>query len=647
LEGITLYDTPFFWTSLALALALSLVSFIVSFIISEKYSWIVSFSAPFLLLINALSAGIVFYCTWNNQPFAVEWNWFPFGSSYITAGIYIDNVSALMLLVVTLISFLVNLYSVGYMAGDPDIKRYFAMLGFFTFSMLGVVVADNLLMTFIFWELVGFSSYMLIGHWNEKPEAADAAKRAFILNRIGDAGFLIGLMIIWSNTGNFNIAELRSVTSMEPWQTAASLGIFCGIIGKSAQFPLFAWLPDAMEGPTPVSALIHAATMVAAGVFLLARVHFLFTPTALDVVAATGCLTALMGSLAALAQYDLKRILAYSTISQLGLMITALGAAAPEAAMLHLFTHAFFKACLFLAAGSVIHTLHQAQHQSHTTFDVQDIRNLGGLRSKLPYTFLIFVLSGSALAGIPLFSGFLSKDAILTSLMIWTGDGFSWRWLIFASVIITAFLTVLYTFRMIWSVFAGPEKSTSHLSVAEAPAIMRAPMTILAAASVWLIVSWNPFDFSGWIYNGLFVGKPLHSNLISVFSTVWILLAVGVAYTLRQRTFHSPLLLNGFYLNRLYKEFVETPVLLVTQLTEQMDKKWIDGLLHFSAYMQLIAAHVTGWFDRAIIDGVVDDAASMAKGVGSFIRTFQSGKIQLYIFWAAFAIIIFIIWTLL
>lgn len=552
-----------------------------------------------------------------------------------------------MLMVVSSISFLVTSYSTGYMAGDPGIKRYFAMLGFFTFSMLGIVVADNLFMVFIFWELVGFSSYMLIGHWKEKPGVADAAKRAFIINRVGDAGFLIGLMILWTNTGTFSVVEISSYTGILSWQTASSLCIFCGVIGKSAQFPLFTWLPDAMAGPTPVSALIHAATMVAAGVFLLARIHFLFTDDALDIVAITGCLTALMGAFAALVQHDIKKILAYSTISQLGFMVMAMGAGAPEAAMLHLFTHAFFKACLFLAAGSVIHALHQAQYQSHNGFDVQDIRNLGGLQKKLPFTFVIFVLSGSALAGMPFFAGFLSKDAILTSLMVWKGSAFTWRWLIFFSGFIISFVTVLYTFRMIWTVFKGEEKLTRQLHILEPPVAMHAPMAVLAAASLWILVSWNPFDFSGWVYNALHTGKYFHFNLITIVSAAWVLIALATAYIIRGKSFQASVLFQGFYINKIVNKLFESPALRVAELTAHTDKKWIDGLLHTSAYFQLIAAHVTGWFDHAIIDGVVNTTAGLARQMGSFTRSFQSGKIQLYVFWAVFAIIIFIIWTLL
>ena len=534
------------------------------------------------------------------------------------------------------------------MAGDPDLRRYFGMLGFFTFSMLGIVVADNLLLIFVFWELVGFSSYMLIGHWREKPAAADAAKRAFLFNRTGDIGFLIGLMVLWRYTGTFDLHVLGISSETLPWQTAASLCIFCGVIGKSAQFPLFAWLPDAMEGPTPVSALIHAATMVAAGVFLLARVYFLFTPIALDVVALTGFITALLGALAALAQNDIKKILAYSTISQLGFMVLAVGAGAPTAAILHLVTHAFFKACLFLSAGAIIHALHQSQNESHISFDVQDIRNLGGLRKKLPFTFVVFLMSGSALAGIPFFSGFLSKDAILIALQSWKGTGFNWRWFIFIGAFAIAFLTVAYVFRMIWALFFGNEKATAQLSVSEPPLAMRAPMAILALASLWLLVSQNPFDHNGWIYGAVQItGDAPSHGFISIFSAIWVLLALGTAYSFRGLVVRSSTMYEAFYVNKFYKVAIEEPIFQLSQLTTVVDKKWIDGCLHTAAYLQLIVAHVTGWIDRTIIDGSVDGTAGLAKGIGSFTRSFQGGKIQLYVFWAIFAVIIFIIWTML
>lgn len=641
------YHSSFFETCLLLTVLLPLVSFIVSGRISEKYSWTVTFVAPLFLLVSALSAGYVFYTIWGDQPYVVQWSWFTIGDTNLSAGIYLNNISALMVLIVTLISFLVHVYSTGYMAGDEGIIRYFSMLGFFTFAMLGIVLADSLLLVFVFWEMVGFASYILIGHWKDKPEAAAAASKAFLFNRIGDAGFLIGLMLIWTNTGTFDLAELAKVQDIYSWQTTASLCLFCGVMGKSAQFPLLTWLPDAMEGPTPVSALIHAATMVAAGVFLLARVDFLFTPTALDVIAIVGIITACMAALSALVQSDIKKILAYSTISQLGLMITAIGAGSSAAAMLHLFTHAFFKAGLFLCAGIVIHVLHQAQQQAHTHFNVQDIRNLGGLRKKLPFTFVAFILSGSALAGLPFFSGFLSKDAILTAIAGWKGSDFSWRWIVFIAAFIVSFITVIYTFRMIWTVFMGEEKSTASLPVVEPPLVMRGPVALLAIASVWLIVSVNPFHYHGWIFNILHSGKHFDLGIISFISALWITLAVATSYFIfRKKTISSELLLNNFYLDKLYTSAIGKPSLRLASMVSFVDRKCIDGFIHVSAYAQVTTAHFIGWFDRAIVDGTVNGIASLSRVAGNMTRSFQGGKIQLYILWAILAIIIFLIWTL-
>jgi len=623
------------------------VSFLISFIISEKYSWILSFIAPFLSLLSAFGAVVVLIETWNEQPIAMHWNWFSVAGIQFTAGILIDNLSALMLMIVTLISFLVHVYSTGYMAGDSNIRTYFGMLGFFTFAMLGIVVAGNLLLIFIFWELVGFSSYMLIGHWQYKPEAADAAKRAFIFNRIGDTGFLISLMVLWTTCGTFDLNALASQPLSQTWSSVAALGIFCGVAGKSAQFPLFSWLPKAMEGPTPVSALIHAATMVAAGVFLLARVFFLLTPVVLDIIIIAGSITALAGALAALAQVDIKRILAFSTISQLGLMVMAIGAGSPSAAILHLFAHAFFKACLFLSAGAVIHTLHQAQHQSHMDFDVQDIRNLGGLRKKLPFTFFMFVISGAALAGLPLFTGFASKEAILDVIILWKGPVMTWRWLILVSAFGVTFLTAVYTFRMIWGIFYGKENATAGLTVSEAPPVMRAPMFLLAVACIWIGISINPLDYNGWIYNGLHPGKDFHFNFLAPLSAGWVALALWIAYWSKERSFSSSLLLNAFHTDRLINAIIERPAFQLAGISSRFDKKWIDGVLHTAAYLQLIVAHVTGWVDRGLVDGSVNAIAWMTKELGSFTRSFQGGKIQLYIFWTVFTIIIFIIWTLL
>ncbi len=634
--------SSFFEICLLLSVALPLASFIISFVISEKYSWVVSITAPLLLLVSALASSVVFFSLNDDQPFGIAWNWFIISDHQLTAGLLVNNLSVTMLLIVTFISFLVHFYSIGYMAGDANIRKYFAMLGLFTFAMLVIVLADNLLLLFVGWELVGFSSYMLIGHWNEKPAAARAAKKAFILNRIGDAGFLIGLMLLWTHQGSFVITQITTIDSIATWQTAASLCIFCGVAGKSAQFPLLNWLPDAMEGPTPVSALIHAATMVAAGVYLVIRTFPLFTPVALDVVAVIGIVTALIGAFAALGQYDIKKILAYSTISQLGLMVAALGAGAPDAAFLHLFTHAFFKACLFLAAGAIIHALHHAQLQAHAHFDVQDLRNLGGLRKKLPVVFIVFVLSGSSLAGLPFFSGFLSKDAILTALISWAGSDVSWQWFVVVGAFAVTFLTILYTFRMIWHIFFGSENKTSGLSISGPPAVMQAPLYTLALASLWIIVSWNPFVHTRWLNPAM-----EHNWSVTLFSMVWVFIALVTAYLSRQKSFYADALVNALYIDRLSYWVIKNIGLKLPSFTLILDKKWIDGFIHATAYVQVLIAHVTGWIDRAFVDGTVNGMASFVKGVGSVTRTFQNGKIQLYIFWSIFTIIIFLIWTLL
>jgi NADH-quinone oxidoreductase subunit L len=622
-----------------LVLLLPLGSFILSLLTSERYSWIVSLQTSVLLLISTIVSFYLLSIQWNEAPVSFDLTWFTIGKTALSASLLLTNTSLLMLTAVTLISFLVHVYSIGYMAGDSGIKRYFSMLGFFTFSMLGIVLADNLLLLFIFWELVGFSSYLLIGHWREKPEAAKAAHKAFLINRIGDVGFLTGLMIIWAHTGSLSVPDILQSATGHSWQTAASLCIFCGVIGKSAQFPLFSWLPDAMEGPTPVSALIHAATMVAAGVYLLIRIFPLFTPSALVVVASVGMITAFLGALTALYQYDIKKILAYSTISQLGLMVMALGMGVKDAALLHLFTHAFFKACLFLSAGSVIHALHHAQARMHA--DVQDIRIMGGLRKKLPVTFITFLVSGASLAGIPFFSGFLSKEAIVTA--VWMNNtAFSWGML--SALLAVSFLTVLYTFRLIWFVFMGEERHPLSDRIIESPMVMRAPLVLLAALSLWFVVSWNPFDFTGWL---LSPDKHVHVSWITVVTVLWISSAGILGYYLfRAAKFrYNRILENSFFIDSFTQHFVTKWVLKSASVTASIDRR-IDRVIHGSAYAQVTLAHVTAWFDSFILDGIVNGMAGLSRWIGSVTRSFQGGKIQVYIFWSLLSIIIFLIWTL-
>ena len=395
----------------------------------------------------------------------------------IEIGATIDHLSVLMLLVVTGVGSAIHIYSLGYMKGDPGFSRFFACLSLFTFSMLGIVLSNNFIQIFIFWELVGVSSYLLIGFWFEKHSAAEAGKKAFLTNRIGDFGMMLGILLLWTQTGTFCFAELPAKIAAIPAGTLSLIAalIFCGAVGKSAQFPLHVWLPDAMEGPTPVSALIHAATMVAAGVYMLCRVAFLILPseTALHLIAWIGGVTALMAATIAIAQNDIKRILAYSTLSQLGYMVMAVGLTGITPAMFHLTTHAFFKALLFLGAGSVIHALHHEQ----------DIWKMGGLWKKTPVTFWTFLIGTLALAGVPPLSGFYSKDAILLL-------AFEHNKLLFVIGVLTALLTAYYMGREVFVVFFGkPRDHHAYDHAHESPAVMTLPLVFLCVLSV--IAGWG------------------------------------------------------------------------------------------------------------------------------------------------------------
>lgn len=630
---------------LLLLLGLPVVACIVTGLIPSTRQRAGAHGATVLSALTMLAACVLAWTVWHIGPWHAQITWLTLGATEINAGVWVDRLSAIMMVVVTLVSFLVQLYSLAYMHDDDALARYYSMLAMFTGSMLLIVVSDNLLGIFVGWELVGFSSYMLIGHWRSKVSAGMAASKAFIVNRVGDAAFLVGLMLVWSEQHTFSLDVLQQSPTL--WSVAAALCIFGGVVGKSAQFPLFTWLPDAMEGPTPVSALIHAATMVAAGVFLLARLSFMFATPALDVIVVVGGITALLGALAALVQTDLKKILAYSTMSQLGLMVVAFGAGSPAAAILHLFTHAFFKACLFLSAGAIIHSLHEAQHHAQTQFDAQDIRLMGGMRRSMPITFFTFAVSGAALAGLPFFSGFLSKDAILATVYHWQGDSVSWRWLLSALVLVVSFATPLYIFRLILKVFMGEARHGHALVIHEAPRIMQIPMVVLALLSLWWVVDLSPLHPEGWLFQGLSASLPDTPAWLPIGSACWVLLATALAWTSRTRTWQARVLFEAFYIDRLYQFVIVNPTQRIAQATAYIDVAWIDGALHAGAYIQVTIANLIGWFDRAIIDGMVNGMASVARMAGSFLRSFQGGKIQLYIFWSALAIIIFIIWTLL
>ncbi len=464
-----------------------------------------------LLSIDLILSIIILYnklVTYADIPLIqMKFMWFSLGNTNINVGIGIDNLAAIMLIVVTVISALVHLFSTEYMAGDTRYSRYFAYLGFFTFSMLGIVLANNFLFMYIFWELVGLSSYLLIGFWYEKDSAANAGKKAFLTNRVGDFGFLIGILMIYFTYGTFMFDEIFGSLSQGilPFDSGAALSLagillFGGAIGKSAQFPLHVWLPDAMEGPTPVSALIHAATMVAAGVYLVARMFPLLSADALTFIAYIGAITAFMAATIAITQNDFKKVLAYSTVSQLGYMVMSLGVASYTTGFFHLVTHAWFKGALFLASGSVIHAMHHSMHHRHDHHtDPQDIRNMGGLRKTMPLTYITFLMVTLAISGVPLTSGFLSKDGILAGTLAFAQLTGGINWIIPLFGFGAAGITAFYMFRLTIEAFHGNFKTEVAQETKENKFAIVFPLFVLAILSFWFIYSPNPFDANaGW-----------------------------------------------------------------------------------------------------------------------------------------------------
>ena len=475
---------------------LPLASFFINIAVGKrlprKGDWL---SLATILAGLVMSVGIfleVFRAYDPNFKYHVVAPWLTVGDRFtLNVGILVDNLTAVMLLVVTGVSTLVHLFSIGYMHGDPRYNRFFAYLSIFSFSMLGLVLSESFFFIYIFWELVGVSSYLLIGFWFEKKSAADAGKKAFITTHIGDVGFLIGNMIIFVTCGVFGYDEVFQAIGQGKLSgtllTIAGIGVFCGAIGKSAQFPLHVWLPDAMEGPTPVSALIHAATMVAAGVYLVGRVYPMFTPDAFLFIAYIGFITLFIAATIALTQNDIKKVLAYSTVSQLGYMIMGLGVGGYTAGLAHLATHAAFKACLFLGSGSVIHAVHS-----------QDVREMGGLRKKMPITFVTFVIATLAIAGVPGFSGFFSKDMILAAALEF-GMKNPAHYVLFFGALFTAGMTAFYMFRLVIMTFLGEPKDRHKFDHAhESPPNMWVPLVVLAifSFSFWFK---SPFVEKGWV----------------------------------------------------------------------------------------------------------------------------------------------------
>jgi len=526
---------------------------------------------------------------------AAEFNWIDIAGAFkVPLGLTLDQLSKTMLVLVSGVGATIHIYSLGYMRDDEGKSRYFGALSLFMFAMLGIVLANNFVMLFIFWELVGFTSYVLIGHWFYRDAAADAANKAFITTRIGDFGFMIGILMVWMVTGSVVFSEIAPrmppLASHPAFVTIAALLIFCGAVGKSAQFPLHVWLPDAMEGPTPISALIHAATMVAAGVYMLVRVAFVIqaSQTALLVVAWIGTITAAMAALIATQQNDIKRILAYSTLSQLGYMIMAVGLASNDAAMFHLFTHAFFKALLFLGAGSVIVMLHHEQN----------IWQMGGLSRKLPITFVTFAVGALALIGCPPFSGFFSKDAILAL-------AYERNMPIFIVGLFTAFLTAFYVVRLLVIVFFGNSRSEVAREGKESPLVMTGPLIVLAILAA--------LGGSGFFARN-FLALPIEKEaafLVPSLAFGALIVGSGLAIAIYRNRTREPIdvevLRHKFYFDEFYACLINST--------------------------QELLAQISAFFDRWIIDTAAVDGSSRGTwGIGALLRLIQVGNLQAYTF---------------
>ena len=610
-----------------------------------------------------------------------SFTWLDMGSFSIELGFLVDNITVIMLLIVALISTCSHVFSIKYMAGDIRYSRYFAYLGLFTFSMNGIVLANNLVSMYMFWELVGVSSYLLIGHWFEKDSAADAAKKAFLTNRVGDIGFFIGIMLIYTGIGSFTFSPIfdgvASGMLIGTTLTLAGVGLFMGAMGKSAQFPLHIWLPDAMEGPTPVSALMHAATMVAAGVYLSVRIFPLLTPDALLVVAYVGGFTALFAASIAITQNDIKKVLAYSTVSQLGYMILAVGTGVYTAAFFHLLTHAMFKANLFYGSGSVIHSMHHALHEKHDhESDPQDMRNMGGFKEKMPITYWSMLLSTLAIAGVPLFSGFLSKDAILAGTLSFAQHhpGHILLPLFgFGAAAITAF----YMFRMMFLTFHGKPKMPSIIDdIHESPKEMTGPLVLLGALSIFIwytLPYFNPLSSHGW-FTDLVVPKDAvvpgnltaydiedaahHAHNLAMYISIGvaafgILLAwaMYIKKALSAETWSSragllyTLSFNKYYFDENYNKYIYQPTFRLANKVawidwELYDKYFINGFGRLTDW----ASRVTGKFDFDGIDQIlVDGTGRIANLFGRTFKTVQTGKLQNYVLYVTAGVIIIMV----
>ena len=603
------------------------------------------------------------------QRFLIDnlYRWVDLGSLQVDMAFLIDPLSAVMILVVTGIGGLIHIYATGYMHDDNAFWRFFAYLNLFTAAMLTLVLGDSLLLLFVGWEGVGLCSYALIGFWYTDHNNARAGNKAFIVNRVGDFGFVLGMFLLfWSldaqGHGTLTVREMvqwaptikDSLLWGWPVITLATLFLFVGATGKSAQIPLFVWLPDAMAGPTPVSALIHAATMVTAGVYMTARMNVFFSmaPTTLHVIAVIGVATALVAASIALTQYDIKKVLAYSTVSQLGYMFIGVGVGGYAAAVFHLMTHAFFKACLFLGAGSVIHAMHHEQ----------DMRKMGGLKAWMPVTFVTFFISVLAIAGFPPFAGFFSKDEIL-----WLAAS-NGHWTIWFLAVCGAGLSAFYMFRQLFMTFYGACRADHHTQehLHESPQVMTLPLIILAvgaalAGFVGLPGVLGGSQFAHWLEPVIHAHEEAHAS----GALEWGLMAVSVsvaslgvflAYLMYRRESLSPAIFadlagglfyrlfdRKWYFDEIYQVVFVNGTLLIARFGSLFDQYIIDGIVNGAAALTRFVSWLNGLFDQYIIDGMVNLIANVTFGIGNKLRRVQTGNINSYLYGILIAVVLLII----
>lgn len=669
-------------------------SFLLCLVLSKHFFKQAAWIGTGLVFLSIISSSLLFKDVWIDENTYVDvFQWFNLKGKSFEVSIWIDKTSALLLGVVSLVSFLVHLFSISYMEKEKHLGRYFALLGVFTFAMQSLLLSSNLLVIYIFWELVGFCSYLLIGFWHEKPAAAHAAKKAFLVNRVGDTGFLLAIVLVWFSFNSLDLQVISHQNFGNPhFAFFIGIGFVLALCAKSAQLPLSVWLPSAMEGPTPVSALIHAATMVAAGIYLLIRVYFLLPAEILSFLVVIGTATAFFSAFSALSQTDIKKVLAYSTISQLGYMTVALGIGATQIALFHLLTHAFFKAGLFLCAGAIIHALHE-----------QDMNKMGGLRKAMPITFVCYSICAFSLAGLPLFSGFLSKDLILSQVQLWASTS-GWKWGILIVLVLTSLLTAIYIGRQ-WSlVFIKTPSENTPTELSES-FIASFPLIVLAIFSVGFFYSSNPFlpenswmlvlegyEVNHWLtvlsaslaVFGLLFAWCLYScenvrqNVVmkvvlnsSLYRFSYHFFYLDAFYTklfYRSWTWFSQKITHISFLDHLYEKYIIDEGLDLAKHNENLrinklrkifdltvlgfvavgwakrlatfDNRRLDRLVNLLGIFWVSIGYVTAWMDKYLIDSFVKILTILALRIGWVVKSMQGGKVQLYFAWAIVGVLI-------